>query len=288
MAAGSKEYKTYHARADRDRARELAATESPFTIEVRFLGGLTPTQRAAFRTAADRWATVIVGDLPDVVVDGELVDDVLILAQGREIDGVGKILGQAGPSRLRPSGIGAGALLPAKGRMTFDSADLATMEQKGTLVDVITHEMGHVLGIGTIWPDVGLLDGAGTSNPLFTGSRAAAEYGELRGAGGSRPVPVENTGGPGTADGHWRESVFRNELMTGFVSTPGNPLSRITVAGLADLGYQVDLEAADPYELPDLFAIAESGDLVSHTAPIDDGIMLPILPLVLPKSSLPR
>jgi Leishmanolysin len=280
-------YKSYRARADRDRAKALAATDSPFTIEVRFLGGLTATQQAAFRTAADRWATVIVGDLPDVLVDGELVDDVLILAQGKAIDGVGKILGQAGPSRLRPSGIGAGSLLPAKGRMTFDSADLESMEQKGTLIDVITHEMGHVLGIGTIWQDSGLLEGAGTQNPLFTGEAAMEEYGQLRGSG-PRPVPVENTGGPGTADGHWRESVFRNELMTGFVSTPGNPLSRMTVASLADLGYQVDLDAADSYELPDLFALAEAGELVSHVAPIDDGIMLPIIPLVLPKESLPR
>jgi hypothetical protein len=286
MPRASHKYESYHARADRDRAKALAATDSPFTIEVRFLGGLTAKQQAAFRTAADRWATVIVGDLPDVLVDGELVDDVLILAQGKAIDGVGKILGQAGPSRLRPSGIGAGSLLPAKGRMTFDSADLASMEQKGTLIDVITHEMGHVLGIGTIWQDSDLLDGAGTQNPLFTGEGAMAEYGELRG-GGPRPVPVENTGGPGTADGHWRESVFRNELMTGFVSTPGNPLSRVTVASLADLGYTVDLDAADRYELPDLFAIAEAGELVSHVAPINDGIMLPIIPLVLPKESLP-
>ena len=287
MARATHKYKSYHARADRKRAKVLAATDSPFTIEVRFVGGLTETQQAAFRTAADRWATVIVGDLPDILVDGELVDDVLILAQGKAIDGVGKILGQAGPSRLRPSGIGPGSLLPAKGRMTFDSADLASMEQKGTLIDVITHEMGHVLGIGTIWQDNDLLEGAGTQNPLFIGEKAMAEYGELRGGGGPRKVPVENTGGPGTADGHWRESIFRNELMTGFVSTPGNPLSRMTVASLADLGYTVDLDAADSYELPDLFAIAEAGELVSHIAPIDDGIMLPMIPLVLPKESLP-
>ena len=287
MPRASHKYPTYHARADRDRAKALAETDSPFTLEVRFLGGLTETQQAAFRTAADQWVRVIVGDLPDILVDGELVDDVLILAQGKAIDGVGKILGQAGPSRLRPSGIGAGSLLPAKGRMTFDSADLASMEQKGTLIDVITHEMGHVLGIGTIWQDSDLLEGAGTQNPQFTGEGAMAEYGELRGGGGPRPVPVENTGGPGTADSHWRESVFRNELMTGFVSTAGSPLSRMTVASLADLGYTVDLDAADPYELPDLFAIAEAGELISHIAPIDDGIMLPIIPLVLPKESLP-
>ena len=35
--------------------------------------------------------------------------------------------------------------------MSFDTADLAQMAADGTLVDVITHEMGHVIGIGTIW-----------------------------------------------------------------------------------------------------------------------------------------
>lgn len=35
------------------------------------------------------------------------------------------------------------------GFMQFDTADLRHMENEGTLVDVITHEMGHVLGIGT-------------------------------------------------------------------------------------------------------------------------------------------
>ena len=49
--------------------------------------------------------------------------------------------------------------------MSFDTADLASMEADGTLVDVITHEMGHVIGIGTIWEDKGLLVGKGTHEP---------------------------------------------------------------------------------------------------------------------------
>jgi hypothetical protein len=34
---------------------------------------------------------------------------------------------------------------------SFDSADLAFMVQSGTINGVILHEMGHVLGIGTLW-----------------------------------------------------------------------------------------------------------------------------------------
>jgi hypothetical protein len=279
-------YQTYQARADSRRAKAVAATTSPFTIEVRFLGGLTARQRAAFTAAADRWTRVIVGDLPSVLVDGEVIDDVLILAQGTAIDGPGRILGQAGPTHLRPASAGAAAFLTAKGIMSFDTADLAKMNAAGTLNDVITHEMGHVLGIGTLWEHKDLLNGAGSSNPTFSGPGAMEEYRVLRGGGRRRRVPVENTGGPGTRDGHWRETVFRDELMSGFISEPGNPLSRLTVASLGDLGYEVDLEAGEPYQLPNLFALAEAGALVEHAAPIDGGVVLPVIPITLPASSL--
>ncbi len=275
---------TYVARADEKIASALANTTSPFTIEVRFLGGLTASQKAAFRRAADRWSRVIIGDLPSVMVDGEVIDDIVILAQGMAIDGPGQILGQAGPTRLRPASAGAAAFLPAKGKMAFDTADLQQMQQNGTLNDVITHEMGHVLGIGTVWNAKGLLQGSGTSNPTFTGQNAMREYGVLRGDGPT-PVPVENTGGPGTANSHWRETVFRNELMTGFVGAAGNPLSRMTVASLQDLGYTVDLNAAEPYSLPNHLLLAEAGLLHAEGA-LDAGTMLPNIPLVLPDDSL--
>ena len=276
----------YQARASAERAMAVAKAVSPFVIEVRFLGGLTATQQAAFRAAADRWTTMIVGDLPSVRVDNEVIDDVLILAQGAPIDGPGRILGQAGPTHLRPAAAGKAAYLPAKGIMSFDTADLAKMEADGTLNDVITHEMGHVLGIGTVWSQKNLLKGATGSNPTFAGSGAMTAYKALRVASRRRRVPVENTGGPGTRGSHWRETVFRNELMSGFIAAPGNPLSRLTVASLADLGYEVDLAASEPYALPDLMALAEAGALVAHEAPVNLGMVLPIIPQVLPSDGL--
>jgi hypothetical protein len=275
-------FEIYEAKADAARARAVAATSSPFTIKIRFVGGLNARQRSAFKKAADRWTRIIVGDLPSVRVDGEVIDDVLILAQGKDIDGPGRILGQAGPTHLRAGSAGAAASLPAKGLMSFDTADLAKMDQAGTLDDVITHEMGHVLGIGTLWEEKGLLKGPRTSNPTFGGPAAMEEYRILRAAPRRRRVPVENTGGPGTADGHWRETVFRNELMSGFIAAPDNPLSRMTAASLGDIGYEVDLTAAEPYVLPNLTELAEEGTLVPHAAPIDDGVVLPVIPMTLP------
>lgn len=178
---------------------------------------------------------MIVGDLPPVAIAGEVIDDLLIEAEGADIDGPGNFLGQAGPTHLRPKTAGKAAFLPAKGIMSFDKADLDAMQADGTLGDVITHEMGHVLGIGTVWMRKGLLSGEGGANPTFRGPAAMKEYGKLKGGGaGPTPVPVENRGGGGTRDSHWRETVFQKELTTGFVDVKPNPLSRLTVASLQD------------------------------------------------------
>src|SRR3989442_1354073 len=85
--------------------------------------------------------------------------------------------------RAGAAAAGASAFLPAKGKMSFDTADLAQMQQNGTLLDVITHEMGHVIGIGTIWTHKRLLAGANTTNPTFTGAAAKKEFGILKGMG---------------------------------------------------------------------------------------------------------
>ncbi|MBM83322.1 MAG: hypothetical protein CMJ78_22400, partial [Planctomycetaceae bacterium] len=218
---------------------------SEYDIDVQFAGGLTPSQQAVFATAAQRLQDIIIGDLPDVAVPGfGQVDDVVILAQGMDIDGPGGILGAAGPTAVR-----AGTFLPSAGVMQFDTADLAGLEASGALQDTILHEMLHVLGFGTIWQQKNLLinpaSGGGT-DPRFVGPQATAEY-NSNFALNEADVPVEAMGGPGTADGHWRESVFNSELMTGFLSGSVRPISAMTVASLADLGYVVDISQADPY-----------------------------------------
>lgn len=189
-------FQTYRAVASFERAREVARTTSPFTIEVRLVGGLTSRQQDAFAAAADRWATVIVGDLDTALVTGDVIDDLLIEAEGVHIDGAGGVLGMAGPTDFRDESAQFGRFLPAKGVMRFDSADPDQMDADGTLVDVITHEMGHVLGVGTLWTVFGLLKGAGTRNPTFVGAGAVAEFAALLGEEDPAPVPVAAFGGP--------------------------------------------------------------------------------------------
>jgi subtilisin-like proprotein convertase family protein len=258
------------------------APQAPaFAIEVRYRGGLTTAQQAAFDLAARRWSEIIVADLPDVRVGSEVVDDVVIEAEGVPIDGPGRTLGQAGPTRLRPE-----SFLPAWGIMSFDTADLEQMEDDGSLVRVIMHEMAHVLGFGTIWSQLGLRQGAGTVNPRFTGANAMRELSALRDGAPQEPVPLANVGGPGTVDSHWREAVFGNELMTGFLDTGVNPISRLTVAALEDMGYAVDYAAADPYAIPSSLMLAIMGVGAEHADHGGHGIILVPDQVVLPPEAL--
>jgi len=234
---------------------------SGYTVTVRYLSTITPARQAVFDAAAARWAQIVIGDVPDLAVNtpagafcgatypaiNETIDDVLIFVTLDSIDGPGQILGAAGPCAYR-----TGTRFSAVGAMRFDTADVALMEANNIFNAVIQHEMGHVLGIGSLWtlaPSllVGSVASGGT-DPYFGGANAVAQF-NANGGGvyGGTPVPVEAGGGPGTQDSHWRESVMGRELMTGYVSLTANPLSAITVGSLADLGYLVNYAGADAY-----------------------------------------
>jgi hypothetical protein len=235
---------------------------SPFNIELMFLTAPTATQRQAFVDAQQRWQGLIVGDVPSVQLNAgagqcgtgspainRTVDDLLILVTLESIDGAGGVLGSAGPCFVRN-----GSRIPVLGTMKFDVADLDVLENQKLLKTVILHEMGHVLGYGTIWTDLHLLadpSQSGGTDPHFTGPQALAAFNQVGGSNysASAKVPVEDSGGEGTADAHWRESVFGDELMTGFVDPGFDPLSRVSVASMADLGYTVNLQGADDYSL---------------------------------------
>jgi hypothetical protein len=230
-----------------------------FTIDVRYPVPTAPEFRTAIAAAALRWQEVIIGDLPPVSLDvaagacvpgtpavNEVVDDVIIFAVIDSIDGPGKVLGSAGPCYVRSAG-----RLPIMGVIRLDSADVRRLLDQGTFGDLVLHEMGHVLGIGTLWNSLNLMTDRGGANPEFTGMEARSRF-QLVGSSAYWPlpaVPVENTGGAGTRDGHWRETVFEHELMTGWLTGATNPLSLVTIGSLADLGYVVNYGAADAFSL---------------------------------------
>jgi hypothetical protein len=232
---------------------------SQFNIDLRFTGGQpTDAQRTAFERAATRWRLALIGDLPDVAINrpadqfgcypamNEVVDDVVIFVQLIPIDGPGGVLGQARPCLIRTA-----SSIPAVGIMQFDIADLAILEAEGLLEVVILHEMGHVIGFFHFaWPEA-LASGLGTNNPFFRGPTARMAF---LAAGGAifpgDPVPLENAGGPGSRDSHWRQSVMGDEIMTSQLSGPFQPLSAITLSLFRDFGFLVNDAVAEAYSLP--------------------------------------
>lgn len=102
-------------------------------------------------------------------------------------------------------------------------------------------------GIGTQWEA-----GSRLIKCPYRGSQANAEYAALTGC--SR-VPTETDGRfiqPGTYCGHWDEECMGSELMTGYLDPVKNPLSRISIAALEDMGYLVDYTTADPFTSDDV------------------------------------
>lgn len=208
---------------------------------------------------------------PSAPAINQSVAGLLILVKFDSIDGPGKILAEAGPCYVRP-----GTDFTIGGLMIFDTADAAGLIANGTLTSVVTHEMGHIIGFGTLWnyyngclvdtSTAATATTAATVNDTYFGcANARAEFDSVGGTsytgGGSSPpaglaVPVENCGTPpyvypncglGTINSHWREGVMTNELMTGYINAGANPLSVVTVGSLADEGYGVNYAAADGY-----------------------------------------
>ena len=216
------------------RSTYVSGPAGSYNIELRFQGGWTVAMQDIFIAAADRLSALIVGDVPAARVGGRTVDDLVIQVELSTIDGAGGVLGQAGPTALRINGF-----LPAAATMRFDIADAQAYLDQGLFDEIVTHEMLHAVGFGTIWDRLDLLGEAG-----FLGVHAVAEYGKLVSAQ-AEAVPVETEGGAGTALSHWDEAALGHELMTGWLDvrprlggTP-DPLSALTVASLRDLGYAV-------------------------------------------------
>ncbi len=101
------------------------------------------------RAGRQRWERIIRSDLPGVNSGTYgFIDDLRIDASVQFIDGTNGILAQAGWDLRRSSSDGG---LPYHGIMRFDSSDINAMVNNGRFLSVVMHEMGHVLGLGTLW-----------------------------------------------------------------------------------------------------------------------------------------
>ncbi|MCC6508346.1 MAG: PEP-CTERM sorting domain-containing protein [Pirellulaceae bacterium] len=226
-------------------------SQAALIINVNYTGD--PQYAAAFSTAASTWQNLLGGFQNGLVVstsagssysNGQTVSTVFITANVEAIDGVGNVLGSAGPTAIALDA--ANYTLATNGLMRFDSADVAGLLSGGQWENVILHEMAHVLGFGTLWTNNGVY---ANNSGEFTGANATVQWQTEFGRSGT--PDVELGGGVGTANGHWNEvdggglptgivdglgRDLRDELMTGWLN-PNTFISNMTVASFRDIGF---------------------------------------------------
>lgn len=226
-----------------------------FSIEVTYNDTYSAEVISAVDYSVASWQSIIAAPLDTfaILVPGNwcgyvlntptVIQDLRVHVFIYSIDGVGNILGQAGPCATDDDDF------PRFGTITLDLDDVNDMILDGSLNEVMRHEFGHVLGLGTLWSagTTYTASGMGSGHPYIP-QYANQAHQSLDGSG---PALVEDVGGSGTVGSHWKETFYDHELMTGFVEASGAmPLSNLTVSALRDLGYQVRNENAESYSLP--------------------------------------
>ena len=230
-------------------ALQVAAAPDPdrFDIEVVFGPGFTERHREVVWQAVERWEEVLVGDQPDVPVDGYLegcgegglrlvgtIDDLVIVMHSNTI-GLPYLAfaGRCG-QREQPA-------LIFHGGNWYGSHFFEPEYSIGSVFhETVLHEIGHVVGIGLGrgWSQFARWSGDDATDPHYAGPLAIAAFDE---AGGKEyrgnKVPLYDRF-------HWGRPMMVSDIMVGGLGG-GNALSAITLQALADQGHVVDLSKAD-------------------------------------------
>ena len=234
-----------------------------FAIQLHFGPDVSDAAKAAALVSVRRWNEILADMvLPDVTMKADekicpgsewgtlqedyAVDDLLILVSPDSIDGPGKTLAQAGACVWRGH---MDNWMPVVGEITIDEADPVSVDDDQAMakaLNLMDHEIGHVLGIsGFTWDWLGLLrnpsDTITTRDTYFEGRRARSFFdfsgGDAYEEINKVPVHSDNS--------HWRPGLTGNELMGPWIHDTLMPLSIITLGALHDIGWRVDYSVAD-------------------------------------------
>jgi len=218
-----------------------AALPAQLTFSVDFsaqaLTDLTSEEQALFTDGLAFWDRIIDGHQDNTDRNWTLFVDTF--SQGSMNGGI--TLGSARPIDLLLTNPvpGSGLSAPWPDRFVIagnGEASFNTNPEAGPLrSSVIIHEIGHALGIGTLWE---LNEVYNDGNPdtssgrtlqggipgQYVGAHALAAY-QAEFDPGATFIPVELDGGDGTAHGHWNEVTdnFSMENQPGFDSFPSHP-----------------------------------------------------------------
>jgi len=251
-------------------ARKGAMMEQPnvsFAIEWNYssdaaLGsGAEVIKRTIFNAAANRWSNVIEGwPLPASASFEGLRINVEFKHFRAHRDAAARV--EPSSMKFMDRVKGVGIRFPKEGTIAIDLADTASLlVRRADFLDVVTHEIGHVLGIGMLLKE---LEGSGGSlveqrdgGWRYVGPEALKEYSQLLGRSSDGvPILIEDSGTAPTF--HWDDEYLEWDLMSAELKAPElggasgtglNAISRVTIGALADLGYNVKMENAEYFAL---------------------------------------
>ncbi|MEZ5925296.1 MAG: Ig-like domain-containing protein [Hyphomicrobiaceae bacterium] len=213
--------------------------------------------------AAAFWELAIVGEVPLATPSQIIslnpgftpspvitVDDIIILIGFDQLPSDPNDPTRSPAAQGEPLATRSGSSIPAYGLLTLDDSGLGNVlggDGPEALTRLMIHEIGHALGFGTLWDTLGLVQSVNGAES-YVGANALAEFRPLNNDPSATVVPIETQGGSGTALQHWDSTLFAGEIFGTSVSTLA--ISRISLGAMADLGYTIDLGAADPFALP--------------------------------------
>jgi len=209
-------------------------------FQINKLSTFTEKQNNDIMKAHCLWETILVGRVssthPGLVINFSV----------SSIDGVGNILGIAGwtmADYFEDDMSAKTYVMSIEGLMHLDISDIGTLSVTDGFFYVVLHEIGHILGVGSLWELNNIyIDNSGK----YTGSHGIIAYNKLYNVT-STYVPVELDGGGGTANAHWDElnqldaasRPMTEELMTGYL-TSVNYLTMLTISSLKDIGFLIE------------------------------------------------
>lgn len=249
-----------------------ASDDQQFRIELNFadtLNGLSAAARDAIIQAARFWENIITSRSPITrsnTLTINLIGENLTFSDGSADTGT---LAISGPTFTVDA---ANNLVITRGSSTLNIRKFGEFNANpGYLRDIMIHEFVHVFGFGTAWEPVEFVLSNGTrfnagrtwidrnSVTYTANSYAGAAYGDLLGTFTPTAIPIEPR-----IFAHWDEARFDAELMTPFAETPGtpSPVSSVTLAALRDLGWNINMGAAQAFALSTarLQALSTSSD----------------------------